>query len=152
MKRTLGLIVLFSSILFTSNLYAADSSSGCGLGWQVFKKNSLVSSFSRALVNFTFLNTVGMTLGTSGCTQHSIVKNEMKAIHYTEANLPELMTDVARGNGEYINALTEIMVPSNTECFSTQLRANYENVFFNQAGSSDVYTNIKSYAIGCAMI
>ena len=100
MKKTKFLSVLLTVIFLFSlvsvSAMAGDSSSGCGLGWQVFKDNSLVSSSSRAITNVTFLNTGAMTFGTSGCAKHSIVKNEAKAIHYAQANQNQLMVDLVK--------------------------------------------------------
>ncbi len=60
MKKGLltGIFGLFVALITSSTTYAADSSSGCGIGWQVLPKQSLVSSFSRAMINGTFSNTI----------------------------------------------------------------------------------------------
>lgn len=88
----------------SSNTYARDQSSGCGLGYEVLKDNSLLSSFARSLTNATFSNTIAMTFGTSGCAQHSIVQNEKLPIHFAEVNLPQIEFEMAQGQGEYLEA------------------------------------------------
>ena len=58
MKKII-LIVLVA--MFSTQLLAADGSSGCGPGWYVTKKNSLLSSAIRATTNAILIPTV--TLG-----------------------------------------------------------------------------------------
>ncbi len=107
MKRVLLSAALLIALQTPS--YAADSSSGCGLGWMLLPKNSLVSSFTRTLINTTFLNTVGMTLGTSGCAKHSIVQQEQRSLHFVEANRDRLATEMALGQGEYLAAFADTL-------------------------------------------
>lgn len=133
MKKTLlGLMVL--ALLTISHARAADSSSGCGLGWMILKKNSLVSSFSRALTNYTFSSTLGMTSGTSGCTQHSIVKVDKKPMHYTESNHHALMAEMAAGKGEALETYAAVL-----GC-SPQVRAKFSKTMQNSYGK--IYDNV----------
>ncbi len=100
MKKSL----LILTLAFLTQTAFADSSVGCGLG-QIgpFKKNSIVSAVLRMTTNATFSSQLfGITSGTSGCSQHSIVKNEMLPIHYAEVNLDEIKMQMAQGNGEYL--------------------------------------------------
>jgi hypothetical protein len=99
-------LICFTGILnaMIFSAYADDQSSGCGLGYQVFRKNSLLSSFARSLTNATFSNTIAMTFGTSGCAHHSIVQNEKLPIHFAEVNLPQIEFEMAQGQGQYLEA------------------------------------------------
>ncbi|SMF08576.1 DUF3015 family protein [Pseudobacteriovorax antillogorgiicola] len=98
--------VAMALALLTSPVQGADSSSGCGPGWYILKKNSLLSSAARWVTNGVLLpiSTLGMTLGTSNCAKHSIVKAEKESIMYAEHNLYQLKQDIARGQGEYLNS------------------------------------------------
>jgi len=103
--KLLGLAVTLTCAgLMSVKTYADDSSSGCGLGWMLFKKNSLVSSYSRAATNATFSSTFGMTSGTSGCAAHSIVKNDKLPEYFVETHLAQLQTDLMLGQGVYLQA------------------------------------------------
>ena len=103
-------IVAFTfALFFISNTYAADGSSGCGAGWYILKKNSLISSLSRSFTNVMLSNTFGMTTGTSNCAKHSIVKNDFKAIHFTENSFEQLQTEMALGEGAYLLTLADLM-------------------------------------------
>jgi len=141
MKLIIGLFALLSA----SMAFAGDSSSGCGMGWQVAKDNSLVSSFTRSVVNATFSNTIAMTLGTSGCARHSIVYNEMKGIHFVESNKNELAIDMAKGNGEYVTGLAQVFGCQNTKAFGSMVQNKYESVLPSENISGvELYNNVKN--------
>lgn len=137
--KNLSALILW--LLLSTPAFSADSSSGCGLGWQVFKKNSLISSALRATTNAIFLNTVAMTFGTSGCAQHSIVKNDKKSLHFMDANKHHLMSEMALGQGEHLNALSQIM-GCNEESFSAAMKHNYSDIFRNDAVSARQLVNL----------
>lgn len=102
------LLVLLISI-FANVSFAGDGSSGCGLGWQVAPKQSLLSSFSRSITHVFLPNTFSMTFGTSGCARHSIVKKDSAIQHFVEANFENLQIEMAQGQGENLAMLTELM-------------------------------------------
>jgi len=139
MRKILGLMA--GLMVFSSVVMADDSSSGCGLGWMVFKKNSLVSSSLRATTNTIFLNTIAMTLGTSGCARHDIVMNEKKAIHFAQANFGKIMQEMAQGKGEYMTAFAEVLGCSNAAAFSSSMQKNYGQVV-NSADGLNLYNSI----------
>lgn len=144
LKKSLTLLA-FAFIL--TNAQAADSSSGCGLGWAVFKDNSLISSALRATTNAMFFNTIGMTFGTSGCARHSIVMNDKKTLHFTEANHNVLKLEVAQGRGEHLNGLSHLMGCS-PDVFSTTLQKNYNQVFKNEEVSPrELVNNIQAQVV-----
>jgi len=130
MKKTLSVIFL-GMILSMGSAFAGDGSSGCGAGWYIFKKNSLVSSTLRATTNAIFLNaTFGMTFGTSNCSKHSIVKNDMKAIHFTEYTFAQLKREMAKAEGDYFLAMADIMgCGQYTQEFGHVVRNNYGTIF-----------------------
>ncbi len=139
------LIITLFALLSASMAFAGDSSSGCGMGWQVAKDNSLVSSFTRGVINGTFSNTIAMTLGTSGCAKHSIVYNEMKGIHFVESNKNELAIDMAKGNGEYVTGLAQVFGCQNTKAFGSMVQNKYESVLPSENISGvELYNNVKN--------
>lgn len=137
----IGLIALISA----TSAFAADSSSGCGMGYEIAPKQSLVSSSTRSLVNATFSNSIAMTLGTSGCAKHSIVKNDAKGIHFAEANLNQLAIEMARGNGEFVTSFATVFGCQNSSAFGSMVQANYENVLPSVSTSGvELYNNVKA--------
>lgn len=147
MKKMLftALFGLIAQMFIVSSSYAADSSSGCGIGWQVLPKQSLVSSFTRNLVNATFSNTIAMTLGTSGCAKHSIVYNEKQGLHFVEANKEVLVAEMALGNGEYLTAMAEVFGCQDSSSFATIVKKNYQTLVPSyEISGVELYQNIKN--------
>lgn len=142
MKRILiGLLLSLSFNAF------ADSSVGCGLGSLIWKKNSILSALFRLTTNHSFSTQLfGITTGTSGCSQHSIVKNEMAPVYYAEANLNELKLDMSRGNGEFLStfALTLGCDESATSMIAPLSQASYQEIFRSgQETPSEMLSNFK---------
>lgn len=119
--------------VFSINAFAADGSSGCGPGWYVFKDESLVSSALRATTNWILFPvfTIGMTFGTSNCTQHKLVLKEKESLYFATMNHYELKRDVARGTGEYLSAFGETMgCPMSAQSrLNDQLKENYSRLY-----------------------
>jgi len=128
--------ILVSLVFILSmNAYAADSSSGCGIGWMVTKSMTTLGSFTRSLTNATFLNTFAMTTGTSGCTQHDLVLNEKQKIHFMESNMAPLQYEVALGNGERLEAMGMIMgcQQESMSHFKTTMKKNSGEIFSDES-------------------
>lgn len=125
-------IIGLFSLLFAQSLLAADSSSGCGPGWYLFKENSLVSSALRTTTNglLSPVYTIGMTVGTSHCTKHSIVQTEKESLHFATMNYFELKSEIAKGSGEYLSAFAStIGCPSSAQSeFNQNLQKQYDNI------------------------
>ena len=139
------LIIALFAFLSVSSVFAADSSSGCGLGWQVAKDTSLVSSLTRYMINATASSSIAMTLGTSGCAKHSIVQNEAKGIHFAEASMNVLAIEMARGNGEVVQGFASVFGCQNSRAFGSMVQAKYESVLPSEKTSGvELYNNVKA--------
>lgn len=146
--KKLVLLAFFTAL--SSNLFAADGSSGCGAGWYVFKENSLISSALRASTNATFFSTVGMTFGTSNCAKHKIVQKEKEAVHFAEANYDTLMIEMGQGQGEFMAALSGL-VGCTGEGFGAAAQANYTKLFNeNVTDGQSFYQNFKGVVMTSA--
>lgn len=126
-------ILVYVALIFgVAASFAEDKSSGCGLGWQVSKDKSLVSSSIRATTNNLFyLNYFGMTSGTLGCAYHSIVLNDKKSLHYAEANYNNLQVEMAEGRGETLATFAEVMGchDSSIPAFNARVQSSYQKLF-----------------------
>lgn len=125
MKTTLTLVLV--TLLFAAPSFADDQSSGCGLGWSIFKKNSLVSSWSRNITNLIASNTSAMTTGSSGCAKHDFVMKDKAAEYYAEANYQKLQSEFAEGKGEHLEAFANVL-----GCLGNAgavLQSHYETIF-----------------------
>lgn len=130
--KFLVLVALFFTV-FSTRANAADGSSGCGPGWYIFEENSLVSSALRATTNGILLPvvTIGMTFGTSNCTQHKIVLKEKESLHFATMNHFELKRDIAKGDGEYLSAFAATIgcSASAQATLNKNLRTEYSRIY-----------------------
>jgi hypothetical protein len=99
--RFSAIVLAFGLMAMTGTLRAADGSSGCGPGWYILKKNSMLSSVGRFITNTALfpLSTLGMTLGTSNCSKHSLVEEHKRSLHFATLSYDLLRQDMARGSG-----------------------------------------------------
>ena len=135
-----GLVLAF----FSTGALAADSSSGCGLGWEVTQKQSLVSSAIRSTTNAFLPNTFSMTFGTSGCTKHSIVRNEQEQKYFVEANLDQLTLEMAQGDGEYLRGFAAVMGCERVYGdFSRSVQRNYGTIVPAVSNPAAILENVK---------
>lgn len=151
MKR---IVLVLAVLLVAAPSFADDQSSGCGLGWSVFKKNSLISSYSRNITNLVASNSSAMTTGSSGCAKHDLIMREKAAQYYAEANFQKLQTEFAEGQGEHLTAFANIL-----GCFGNAgevFQNNYETIFPSQnANPTQMLDSVKaslrtSASVSCA--
>lgn len=121
-------------LLVAGSAFAVDQkNTGCGLGCMVFQgQNGLVSQVFAATTNGTFGNqTFGITSGTLNCEKpKTLVQNE-KLNRFVADNMDSLATDIARGNGEYLNTLAVLMdIPEGKRApFYTLLQSNFSRIY-----------------------
>ena len=110
-------------------------SDGCGLGWQITDKKTMLGTSTRATTNGFVPPTFGMTSGTIGCDQHDIAKKEQKAATYVVANYQTLSNELAQGSGETVQGLAFVMgcSSSSTE-LGRALQSNYGKIGSAQNG------------------
>jgi len=133
-------LALFAMVLAVP-AFAMDGSSGCGPGWYILKEDSLVSSALRMTTNGILFPvvTIGMTFGTSNCTQHKIVLKEKESLYFATMNHFELKADVAKGTGEYLSAFANTMGCNAVAQprLNQKLRENYSKVYPDGAVKPD---------------
>lgn len=108
--RRLAILPAALAALTFSNVALADyGSAGCGLGSMLIKEDSILQIFA-ATTNGTFATqTFGITTGTSNCTSGGIVRADKEQEAFAEANLDALRRDMARGQGEYLEAFASLL-------------------------------------------
>ena len=135
------LIIHVIAALFTLPAFAEKvGPAGCGLGHQIFKKDNQVLA---ATTNATFYTQMfGITSGTSGCEEKSGVA---KLDAFIESNRVALADDVARGQGETLSGLGQILDCQDLESLSAVLKDNYDVVFTpGHPPSGDIGRNVRS--------
>ena len=127
------ILLLVSMVIFSQNILASDGSSGCGPGWYLFQKNSLVSSALRATTNGILFpsTTIGMTMGTSNCSSHAIVKNEKESLKFATENYYEIASDAAKGKGDFLISFASTIGcrVDNIKVFNQEMQKNFSKIY-----------------------
>ncbi len=134
------LSILVSLLLFAGSAMAADiGPAGCGLGNVWFGGTD--SQIMAATTNgSTYTQMFGITSGTSNCAEASGVA---KLETYVEANKVALANDVARGSGDTLAGLTQVLGCRNQEGVNQVLRANYGDIFSNGSSTEAISNQIR---------
>lgn len=116
---------------------------GCGLGSVIFGDDEGMVQVLAATTNGTFYTqTFGISSGTSNCKPES-GKHAANLNVYVESNQAALASDVARGGGDTVAGLSQILGCSDVAEFGHALQSNYEMIFPTQ----DVSASAVSQAI-----
>lgn len=138
--------LVLSAVLATASFSAlANGPAGCGLGTHVIFKNAneFHEHVLAATTNATSGNqTFGMTSGTLGCEAAGGPLTEGLAM-FLNQNLETLAVDVAKGEGEILAALSDLMgiQAQDKATFNTALKANFDSVFTNEEVTSTTAYN-----------
>lgn len=130
------ILITVSFFLLTQISFAADSSDGCGLGNMINGKKTM-TGISTRITTRAFVGIVDLgatTSGTLGCSKHSIVKNEKQQLHFVEANMNELIVDMAKGSGEYLTTFGRVLGCNDADIviFSNDVKSNFEKYMEGQ--------------------
>lgn len=143
MKKLLVVAVACAVVVFAvGTAFAAmgqgHQNTGCGLGtlaWQGKADGSTLFQAFQSTTNGTFASqTFGITSGTSDCSQPAkFVKNE-RMNEFVVANMDNLAKDIARGNGETLEAFADLMqVPAEQRAeFYKKLQTSFAKIFTSQ--------------------
>jgi hypothetical protein len=123
------------------------NSVGCGAGTMLFEGQSgIAPQVLAATTNGTSGNqTFGISSGTLGCTQEGVVRPPAKVKILLMSSLDNLVADVARGQGETLTSLADLMAiePADRQRFYVSLQGNFVRIFPNQnVTAQEVITSI----------
>jgi len=145
--------ILLSAIaviaLSTTASATVNNQTGCGLGSQLIKDDSTVVMLSlQATTNNTSGNqTFGITSGTSGCKKTKFVMNE-RAEEFVASNMDQLAKEMAKGQGESIDTLAELLNVEDKATFAASLQQNYNSIYTSQkVEMNDVLDNISTTSL-----
>jgi hypothetical protein len=143
MKKLLALSAVLAFLSVPAAF--AGTTSGCGLGTQLFKGQSgMVPNVLAVTTNGISGNqTFGVTSGTSGCQADNTVYQEQQQVNFVAANLDNLSEEMAQGQGQYVNALANLMgCPVDLRAdFSRFGQDNYESLFSAPQPEPQVFLN-----------
>lgn len=112
---------------------------GCGLGSILFgAKKGIVQVIAATTNGVSGNQTFGITFGTLNC---EIPESGMQAAVYIENNREVVIKDAARGNGETLVGLANILKCSDQAAFNSNVQSHFEKVFVD---SNNAYSNVKS--------
>jgi hypothetical protein len=119
-----------------------DTGPGCGLGKELWSnagnQKSIGAQVLAATTNGTSGNqTFGITSGTSGCTSDGTILGEYKVNVFASANYDNLSQDMARGSGDHLASLAELLnVPQeNRADFYNLAQAQYRGMLESGANT-----------------
>ena len=138
MKRVkVAALAGFFLLAFAGSAFAqqAARNTGCGLGtilWGNKADESVMSQSLQATTNGIFGNqTFGITSGTLGCEQPRNVATNDRIMEFAVANMDILARDIARGEGESLETLAELLeVPAAERAeFYAALQGSFGDIF-----------------------
>ena len=109
MKRTL--VIAAIGVLASGGVALADPDAGCGWGTLAFKGQTgtaakvLAATTNSILGNQTF----GISSGTAGCKRGGTVTAEARLNMYASANIDQLASEMAAGQGESLDTLAQLI-------------------------------------------
>lgn len=134
--------------------FAMANDAGCGLGGMLIKSNTKLMQVLAATLNGTGVQTIGITLGTSGCTAAGLVKNDKQIQYFVEVNQEELTREMAQGHGEKLSTLAALNGCASAEqinSFNSQAQASFKAIVPSAKTSSvDFVNNMKSSSVADA--
>ena len=138
MKKLLVSVALSASLV-SGAFAAANTNTGCGLGSYLIDKQGILWNLFQVTTNHTFgTQTFGITSGTSGCKSGKVAMDS-RTQEFVAANMDALSQEIARGNGEHLDTLVELLNVDDKEAFKVALQENYHKLYANaNAQSADV--------------
>jgi len=138
-------LIATAALISASSLSFANGPAGCGLGTAVVfpDANEWHEHVLAATTNGTSGNqTFGMTSGTLGCEGANGPLKLAKA--FMNDNMDQLAADAARGQGETLDALAEVMgiEAADKAAFETTVQANFDSMFNADATAEDAYASL----------
>lgn len=133
-KLLLSVCIVSASLTTTHTAMAAGGHgpAGCGLGTEVIFRNAdeWHEHVLAATTNQSASQTLAMTSGTLGCEdangplKHGVAR-------FIDNNLEQLAADSARGQGETLAALSELIgvQAEDTENFNHAMKSNFDQIF-----------------------
>ena len=115
---------------------------GCGLGNMLFgkKDNQVIAVTTNGTSYSQFF---GISSGTSNCTDE-VSGRSREARAFINLNREAIETDAARGQGEYLETLADILGAQDKSAFSRSVQARYNEIFKSEATSETVVDQMTS--------
>ena len=146
LRLGVALVSLYAAPLWADN---PDNGPGCGLGklaWGEYRnQKDIAPQVLQSTTNGTFgSQTFGISFGTSGCTNNGVIMSEHKTSVFAALNFENLSQDMAKGDGEHLSSLAELMnIPQeNRSEFYALAQLQYQSMI--QSGESTPAAMLKA--------
>ena len=150
-KKLWAFVVAFFLVMGMSGMALGNppnNGPGCGLGklaWADFpNKEGIAPQVLMSSTNFTGIQPIAISSGTSGCTNDGQVWASEKVNVFTAMNFDNLAQEMAQGQGEHLTSLATLMgVPEeNHQAFFAMTQENYTTLV--QAGETSPKAVVKA--------
>lgn len=118
----------------------AGADGSCGVGSKVFDGQKGIAPQVLAMTtNGTFFQTVGVTLGTSGCAQDGVVKSNWKTAMFIDGNKEKVARDMSTGSGESLESLAKLIgvQDQHKAAFFQTTKENFAKIFSSDNVTTD---------------
>ena len=153
-KWAVGIFVIGIMLAGGRSAVAAGGfgSAGCGLGSVIFGNQPGAVQIFAATTNGSFYSqTFGITSGTSNCEKQPKSFSNTRVHEFVAANMDGLAGDIARGNGESLATLVELMeiAPADRPATYTKLQARFSTIFASeQVDAAEIIDRIATIILG----
>lgn len=150
-KRTWTFVLVFFLVMGMTGIALGNppnNGPGCGLGklaWADFPyKENIAPQVLMSSTNFTGIQPIAISSGTSGCTNDGKIWASEKVNVFTALNFDNLAQEMAQGQGEHLTSLATLMgVPEeNHQAFFGMTQENYSTLV--QAGETSPKAVVKA--------
>ncbi|HRW22205.1 MAG TPA: DUF3015 family protein [Bacteroidales bacterium] len=142
MKKVLSTVLLCGLFAFGSTAFADNT--GCGIGTVVMQgKKGKVFEILAVTTNSTFASqTFAITSGTSGYKEGATI-GMRNVENFVAMNMDNLASDIAKGDGEYIDTLADLMDVKDKTAFNQKLSSNFNTIYSSEnVTSTEVVSSI----------
>jgi len=127
---------------------AADNDAGCGLGTTLWEgqDGTIWKLFASTTNQWLGTQTIGITLGTSGCGQKGKVTAELRLQKFVDSNVDQIARDMAVGEGETLMALASLLeiAPADRDAFCQLAQSNFGAIFASEnVNSGEVVASLQ---------
>jgi len=127
------------AVLPMAAMAAGENNVGsCGLGYKWFAGKSGI--FPQVLAGTTngYTQSIGITVGTSGCTSDGVVSTNMKTAMYIEGNQSKLAQDMSKGSGESLLSLAKLIGVKDADmvAFNRATKENFSKIFASEQATA----------------
>jgi len=143
----LGALTLSLGIVGSSHAIEREyGTGGCGLGSMLLgNEPGLVQILAVTLNGIAGNQTFGITSGTLNCEKQANFAGNQNLNQFVAANMDRLAQDIARGEGESLSTLVELMgiAQADRPAAYAKLQSNFSNIFASeQVEAADVIDQV----------